>query len=84
MFSGSAITGETGIDMEELERFFKESDYDNSNTMNLAEFERLMMSTGLYVPEMVVTRVRSRAVTRGGIQRTIEAPFFSSPQEDGE
>ena len=51
MFLGSAITGETGIDMMDLEKYFRESDFDNSNTISIAEFERLMVSTGLYVPE---------------------------------
>lgn len=53
MFSGSALTGETGIDSDELNAFFAEADFDNSNAINLAEFEKLMISTGLYVPEIV-------------------------------
>jgi len=53
MFQGSAITGETGVDGDELNSYFAEADFDNSNAINLAEFEKLMVSTGLYVPEVV-------------------------------
>jgi len=52
MFQGSAITGETGVDGDELNSYFAEADFDNSNAINLAEFEKLMVSTGLYVPEV--------------------------------
>ena len=55
MFQGSAVTGETGIEMEDLQKFFDEADFDNSSSICLPEFERLMVSTGLYVPETVVT-----------------------------
>jgi len=51
MFVGSAITGETGIDMDDLQMYFDEADFDNNASINLREFERLMISTGLYVTE---------------------------------
>lgn len=76
MFFGSAITGETGIEMDELQarrdsahghsqtidltpallicfvqEYFEEADFDDSDAINLAEFEKLMVSTGLYTPE---------------------------------
>ena len=93
MFSGSSITGEKGVNEEELKVFFAEAklggsnstacphpidptpsppplvprrpqpalksrlpntnqaDFDNSHSINLAEFEQLMISTGLYTPE---------------------------------
>ena len=55
MFRGSAVTGETGIEMEDLQKFFDEADFDNSSSICLPEFEKLMVSTGLYVPETVAT-----------------------------
>ena len=51
MFSGSSITGEKGVNEEELKVFFAEADFDNSHSINLPEFEQLMISTGLYTPE---------------------------------
>lgn len=55
MFQGSAVTGETGIEMEDLQKFFDEADFDNSSSICMPEFEQLMISTGLYVPETVAT-----------------------------
>ena len=54
MFSGSAITGETGISMEEMQKYFDEADFDHSHSITIPEFEKLMISTGLYVPETAV------------------------------
>jgi len=51
MFQGSSITGDTGVNEAELKVFFAEADYDNNSSINLAEFEQLMISTGLYTPE---------------------------------
>ena len=51
MFFGSAITGDTGIEMDELQGYFDEADFDDSDAISLAEFEKLMVSTGLYTPE---------------------------------
>jgi len=51
MFSASSITGDTGVNEAELKVFFAEADYDHSSSINLAEFEQLMISTGLYTPE---------------------------------
>ena len=50
MFSASSITGDTGVNEAELKVFFAEADYDHSSSINLAEFEQLMISTGLYTP----------------------------------
>ena len=41
MFQGSAVTGETGIEMEDLQKLFDEADFDNSSSICLPEFERL-------------------------------------------
>jgi len=51
MFMGSAITGETGISMEELQAYFDEADFDDSQAISIKEFEKLMISTGMYTPE---------------------------------
>lgn len=67
MFSGSSITGDTGVNEAELKVFFDEADYDHSSSINLAEFEQLMISTGLYTPgtlespEQAAARVEQEA-----------------------
>jgi len=61
MFSGSSITGETGVNEDELKKFFAEADYDNSNLINLVEFESLMISTGLFTPETLESPEQAKA-----------------------
>lgn len=51
MFMGSAITGETGISMQELQAYFDEFDFDDGGSISIKEFEKLMISTGMYTPE---------------------------------
>ena len=97
MFFGSAITGETGIDMEELQGYFDEADFDDSDAISLSEFEKLMVSTGLYTPETLPDDVtpeqlkmleeamaagKIQARYRGNVSRQKTAERFSMKRED--
>ena len=98
IFFGSAITGETGIEMGELQGYFEEADFDDSDTINLAEFGKLMVSTGLYTPDKLPDDVTPAQLAmlakeklaagkiqsryRGNVSRQKTAKYFGLKEED--